>query len=349
MKSAIRYLLLLSSLLSVGLSVEAQSQVSSVTLAPDQIGSVQTAINITTKINFPEAVSGVICGDLYDSASGRGTFVVQNTANSKDVFIKPVQKQSGNSFSNMFVTTASGKTYSFKLYVATQDKAQIVVNVSDPKPQPVNSDPPTNPNNGNKPSEGNPPSTTPCITEADLARRKDEIEQAAQRKADEIIRKAREDANKTVSEAESRSSDILRAANEKASKAGDERFKQTLMQGVQQMNVENTRASNKKIVVQLDSKMWVFDGKAYLHYTIQNVSGQDFSFGSVSLEAGQPKGTLQSVPIELTQQKAENTLAPQESLAGVIAFDSKMISPKDRLELFIRDADNVEVVRIRIQ
>jgi vacuolar-type H+-ATPase subunit H len=331
------------------LSVEAQSQVTSITLAQDQIGSVQTAQNITTKLSFPEAVTGVICGDLFDPASQRGTFVVQNTANSKDVFIKPVQKQSANSFSNMFVTTASGKTYSFKLYVATQDKAQIVVNVSDPKPQPVTTDPPPNANNSNKPSEGNPPTTTPCITETDLARRKDEIEQAAQRKADEIIRKAREDANKTVSEAESRSSDILRAANEKASKAGDERFKQTLMQGVQQMNVENTRASNKKIVVQLDSKMWVFDGKAYLHYTIQNVSSQDFSFGSVSLEAGQPKGTLQSVPIELTQQKAENTLASQESLAGVIAFDSKMISPKDRLELFIRDADNVEVVRIRIQ
>lgn len=345
MKYAVRYLFLLTSILSVGLHGKAQAQVTSITLAQDQLGTVQTSVNYTTKISFPEVVSSVICGDLYDQNTQRGTFVIQSQPNDKDIFIKPVQKQ-GNS--NMFVKTASGKTYNFRIVVVAQDKAHIVVNVSDPKPTPVNNDPQPN-GGGSKPTENNPPNTTPCITEADLARRKDEIEQAAQNKADEIIRKARGDANRIVNEAEARSSDMLRTANEKASKAGEERFKQTLMQGVQQVNIENTRASSKKIVVQLDPKIWVFDGKSYLHYTIQNVSNQDFTFSAISLEAGQPKGTMQPIPVELTQQKSENTLAPQESLAGVIAFDAKMISPKDRLELLIRDADNVEVIKIRIQ
>lgn len=346
MKYAVRYLFLLTSILSVGLHAKAQAQVTSITLAQDQLGTVQTSVNYTTKISFPEVVTSVICGDLYDQNTQRGTFVIQSQPNDKDIFIKPVQKQ-GNS--NMFVKTSSGKTYNFRVIVVPQDKAHIVVNVSDPKSTPANNDPQPNSGGSSKPTENNPPNTTPCISEADLARRKDEIEQAAQNKADEIIRKARGDANRIVNEAEARSSDMLRTANEKASKAGEERFKQTLMQGVQQVNIENTRASSKRIVVQLDPKIWVFDGKSYLHYTIQNVSNQDFTFSAISLEAGQPKGTMQPIPVELTQQKSENTLAPQESLAGVIAFDAKMISPKDRLELLIRDADNVEVIKIRIQ
>jgi len=348
LKNVVHYLFLITSLISLGFSATAQSQVTSISLAQDQLGTVQTAINITTKLSFPDTVSSVICGDLYDTASGRGTFVIQN--NSKDVFLKPVQKQSANTFSNMFVTTASGKTYSLKLYVATQDKAHIVVNVYDAKPVAGTTEPPANNSgDGGKSPENPSPTATPCITETDLARRRDEIEQAAQRKADEIIRKAREEANKTVNEAEARSSEILRSANERANKAGDERFKQTLMQGIQRVTVENTRASTKKIVVKIDPEIWVFDGKSYLHYTIQNVSNQDFAFGAISLEAGQPKGTMQPIPVELTQQKAENTLTPQEALAGVIAFDAKMISAKDRLELSIRDTDNVEVIKIRIQ
>lgn len=108
--------------------VGAQKPITTITLGPDQIGLVKTAQGITTRIAFPEKVAETICGDLYDPASGRGTFVVQNSGS--DVFLKPVARRG---VSNLFVKTGEGakqRIYSFDLNVVSNAaQAHRLVNV----------------------------------------------------------------------------------------------------------------------------------------------------------------------------------------------------------------------------
>jgi TonB family protein len=112
----------------------AQTPIVTVRLAKDQIATVKTAPGITTRLVFPEQVSEIICGDLYDPASGRGTFVIQRGG--KDVFLKPVTTKG---LSNMFVKTGQTEenVYSFDLMIVTADQAHRVVNVMDAQGVPV--------------------------------------------------------------------------------------------------------------------------------------------------------------------------------------------------------------------
>lgn len=101
--------------------------ITTITLGADQIGIVKTAQGITTRIVFPEKVTESICGDLYDPASGKGTFVVQNSGS--DVFVKPI---AAKGMSNLFVIIGDGSNkhiYSFDLNVVKGAQAHRVVNV----------------------------------------------------------------------------------------------------------------------------------------------------------------------------------------------------------------------------
>lgn len=105
----------------------AQTPVITVKLGTDETALVKTAQGITTRIAFPERVTESICGDLYDPASGRGTFVVQNSGS--DVFLKPVASKG---VSNLFVMTGEGanrQIYHFDLNVVSASLAFRVVNV----------------------------------------------------------------------------------------------------------------------------------------------------------------------------------------------------------------------------
>src|SRR5215471_15805343 len=109
---------------------QAQSPITSLTLGPDQIGKLRTAVGLSTRLSFSEPVKEVICGDLYDPASGKGSFVVQRGEN--DVFIKPVVSKG---FSNMFVKTGDKgeHTYNFDLEIVAAAQAFRVVNVTGTK------------------------------------------------------------------------------------------------------------------------------------------------------------------------------------------------------------------------
>ena len=133
MKVVISIAMILS-LLAASQTSGAQSPVTALALSPDRIGEIKTAPGITTMIRFPDAVQEIICGDLYDAATGKGTFVVQRSGTAdhpgNEVFVKPV---SSKGLSNMFVKTGEGKhTYSFDLsIVSTPQAANRMVNVTD--------------------------------------------------------------------------------------------------------------------------------------------------------------------------------------------------------------------------
>lgn len=108
-------------------SATAQSLVTTMTLGRDEIGFVKTSQGITTKLSFPEKIREIICGDLYDPASGKGNFVVQKSDN--DIFLKPV---SPTGVSNLFVKTGENAeyTYSFELMVVPLSQSFRIVNIA---------------------------------------------------------------------------------------------------------------------------------------------------------------------------------------------------------------------------
>lgn len=329
----------------------AQAPVVTLQLSSDQIGVVRTAMQITTRISFSEPVAEIICGDLYDAASGKGTFVVQRSGTAdkpgNDVFIKPVVSKGQ---SNMFVRTGDGKhTYNFDLKIVPPEQAHRVVNVTDAQPSGAVTQPeekPASPTVSTADPAADPPKTAPC---PDAERIKADAEQAGRQKADEIIRNARQQADRINGEAEAKLAEANRIASDRAAQESDRRFIQALMLGLRESKINNPRVTTKKkIIVMLDPRILEFDDKAYLRYTIQNAGELDFTFNGISLELSAAT-EAHALTIQINQSKEENKLASGESLTGIIAFDIKQVGSKDKLTLFVRGEDNTEITHVTIQ
>jgi hypothetical protein len=80
---------------------------------------------------------------------------------------------------------------------------------------------------------------------------------------------------------------------------------------------------------------------------MQNTGAEEFTFNAIVLEVTTEKDS-HALTIEINQSKAENKLAKEEALTGVIVFDPKEVGPKDRLTLYVRGENNSELARIII-
>ncbi|MFY9608772.1 MAG: hypothetical protein WAU45_09190 [Blastocatellia bacterium] len=338
---AIRVLIVCLASASIALG---QSPITSMALGPDSIGKVRTALGITTRISFPEPVLEIVCGDLYDPASGKGTFVAQRSGTNEDpgydVFVKPV---AGKGLSNMFVTTGKEKkrTYNFDLEVVPVAQAHRIVTVLDSRPLATPPDPANGPG-----SQANNGGEDPAAV---LERMKAEAEQQTRQKAGEILRNAQQQADRKVAEAEARAIEVDREASARAGETTEKRFMQALMLGLREIKINKPVVTQKKFVVKLDPSVLLFDGKAYVRYTIQNTGDSDFVFGSVSLETGITSKETQPITFELNPSKPENRLSTGEVLTGVIVFDPKQVGTNYRLTFVIRGEDQIEIARIIIQ
>lgn len=119
-------------LLICGLAIASeQSTVVTIKLTEDQIAKIITSPGIVSRISFPDEVKEVICGDLYDPASGTGSFVIQRSGT--DVFVKPVVAKG---MSNLFVKVGDEgeTTYGLDLEIGSPSQAQRVVNIVDARP-----------------------------------------------------------------------------------------------------------------------------------------------------------------------------------------------------------------------
>ncbi|HJZ69727.1 MAG TPA: hypothetical protein VKF81_16495 [Blastocatellia bacterium] len=324
--------IILTLLAARGLYVAAQSPITTLTLGPDRIGEVKTAVGITTRIVFPEPVQEIVCGDLYDPVSGKGTFVVQKSGAAdrpgNDVFIKPVASRGT---SNMFVKTGDGKhTYNLDLSIVPAGQAHRVVNIADASLNPTREPDPEKP-------------------VVDFERLKAEAEQQARQRAAEIIRIAQQQADRKFAEADAKIAEAEHQAQQRADQEIERRFKQALMLGLLEVRVANTRTVTKKrVTVTLDPRMLLFNERAYLRYTIQNASGGDFAFAAIVLEAGDGKDA-RPLTCVVDQSKPENLLQSGESLSGLIVFDPKQVDAKQKLTLFVRGQDNAELAHLGIQ
>lgn len=365
MKIAVKVLVFALSLVGSLPVARAQSLVTTLVLGPNEIGEVRTAPGITTRISFAEKVAESVCGDLYDASSGRGIFVIQASGN--DVFLKPIASKG---MSNLFVKTGdNGKNvYNIDLKVVAQGQAHRVVNVVAASGQgvdsgrnqqtvsPTGSAPPIS-NGAQETSANTQPAgeagKTTSAEEIERARIEGEriktaAEQAARKTADEIIRNAQQQANRIIGEAENKLSNADRQASARVEQEAERRFMQSLMLGLREDKIDNTRVVVKKIIVTLDPRVLIFDERSFLRYTIQNTSRNEFTFNAIILEAG-TDDKMQALSIQISQSKTDNKLGPGESLAGVISYDAKLVGPKDRLVLTVLGEDNTEVARMGIR
>lgn len=303
----------------------AQKLIITLKLEPDQIGLVRTAQGLTTRLAFAEPVREVICGDLYDPASGKGTFVIQRSDN--DVFIKPITTKGA---SNLFVRTGDKvrRVYNFDLSIVTFDKAYRVVNVE---------------------NEEASQQTAPGVENASsgAARDKDDPTRDAQSQADEILRSARQQASRIVADARQSIDEMQRQAIADAPQQVQRRFIAALLGGLSTTRITNPHVvTQKKVALRLDKDMYTFEGRTYMRYTIQNSGSENFVYAGLRLEAG---ANQKLVPTQVVQSKAENRVVPGETLAGILVFDQKLINAKDKLVLSVQGKDDNTLTQLVVQ
>ena len=315
-------------LLAAATGLKAQSLIVTVTVGPNQIGQVKTSQGITTRLTFPDTVRDIICGDLYDPTTGKGSFVVQRIDN--DVFLKPVVAKG---LSNLFVKTGEKgeHTYSFDLQVVPLDQAHRVVNVAGDASVPR--------------TAVAQPAADPSADPSEDAKK---ILAAAQQQADAIRAQANKQASDVYSKALQRAEALDRESADRAQQEVEQRFVRAMIQGVRELKSVESRVVAKKVSVTLDPRVLTFDDKSYLRYTIRNDGDKQLSFNGLSLERRSGRD-LFVVPARVIQGRAENKLSPGEAIMGVIVFDAKEVAAGDKLTLYVRGDDNSEIARLSIQ
>lgn len=320
-------------LVCAGANSQPQTPVVSVALGPDQIGLVRTAQGITTRMSFPDEVQEVICGDLYDAATGRGSFVAQPSGN--DVFLKPITTKG---LSNLFVKTKSRRIYNFDISIVPAVQAHRVVNVTD-------LDPPAE--SPRQPGRAEDDSSNSHEDGGGTARNEPALDAAAEQ-AEELIRNAKQQANRIIAEAEARAFEMDRSAAQRADREVERRFIQAVMLGLREIRVSNPRIVAKRVSVSLDPRIVTFDDRAFLRYVIQNTSDKQFEFRSVTVEVGSGPGA-EAVPVEVVQSKKENRLEPGETVTGVVVFDAKIVDNKSRLTFYLKGEEDSLLAVVKIQ
>jgi len=304
--------------LSLFSSALAQTPIRTAALSGNQIALIKTAQGITTRISFPDIVKEIICGDLYDPGSGHGAFVVQRGEN--DVFLKPVV-QSGTS--NLFVRVGRSpeRIYSFDLSIVPANQACRVFNV-------------VTVNNSTSTRAYQSPEAAKIISDAE-------------QQAREIIEAADQRASQISLEADRRVLETQRKIIEGSSREIDQRFARAFTIGTREITVTNPGASTKGIVITLDQRAVILDGKLYLRYMIQNLGNSVFDFQRLSLESGMGDAK-KAIEMQITQSKSENSLKPREALAGVITLLENAVNFRDGLTLCVRGEENAEIARVNI-
>lgn len=325
-------ILLAAAVLVSAAGIRAQSLIVTVTVGPNQIGQVKTTQGITTRMTFPETVRDIICGDLYDPTTGKGSFVIQRIDN--DVFLKPVVPKG---LSNLFVKTGEKgeHTYSFDLLIVSLEQAHRVVNVSPASaaPQPQAS--------GNS-------SDDPTKNVSNAQQQADDTIRNARQQADRILKDANQQSSEVYAKALQRAETLDKQSIARVREEIEQRFVRAIIQGVREIKTADSHVVAKKITLTLDPRVLTFDDKSYLRYTLKNDGDKEFRFSTLSLE--RRSGTEKSaIAINVIQGRAENRLNPGDAVMGVIVFDAKEVGATDKLTLYVRGADNAEIARLNIQ
>lgn len=224
-----------------------------------------------------------------------------------DVFLKPVATKG---YSNMFVKTGEGRehTYCFELLIVSAAEAQRVVNVVDP----------------------------------DAA---NEPKSQSRKLAEDVLRNAHTQAAQIIAQANQNAATIEREALEKSQETLEQRFAQALLD-LREVTIESTRVLTKKMLFIVDQRIFTFNEKSYIRYSIANAGTKAVTFSAISLEKA---GTTEAEPIDvrIIQTRQTNIVNPNESVSGILVF-ARIDAPKARLTVYVRGENNAELARMSI-
>lgn len=290
-----------------------------VDVTPDSIVTIKTAQNVVTRVALPAEAKQAICGDVFDAASGTGTFVIDRSGN--DVFIKPLATKGQT---NLFIKTEK-EVYNFDLTVVTSAQAYRVVNVNLPPYERQIAD--------QKAAAAREIARDRAAMESEmggkLADRQRELEQA---NADIL---ARERA-KLRAETDKRATDLAMR-----------RVADGVMQGFTPVALREKRGQLDQLDVTLDDSAYVFEGRLYVRYRIMNrgTSEATYSEPKVYVRTGE---TDRPIVGSTVSSRGDFKVPAGQTVSGVLVFERVTLERGERLMFVVRGAGEGRVVQLRL-
>src|SRR5262249_56200721 len=120
-----------------------------------------------------------------------------------------------------------------------------------------------------------------------------------------IVKKARRGAEGVSGKADAQAADILKQASQNVQKQMEQSFADALLAGVGEVTAGHVKAVSRSIRISIGRRLFTFNGKSYMQFSIQNNSAVDFTYTAVSVQITSGDET-KAIPFDVFQTKSEN-------------------------------------------
>lgn len=290
-----------------------------VDVTPDTIVTIKTAQNVVTRVALPAEAKQAICGDVFDAASGTGTFVIDRSGN--DVFIKPLATKGQT---NLFIKTEK-EVYNFDLTVVTSAQAYRVVNV-------------------NLPPYERQIAEQRAAAAKDIARDRAAMESEMSGKLADRQREI-EQANADVLASERAK---LRAETDRrASDLAMRRVADGVMQGFTTLPLRERRGQIDQFDVVVDDAAYVFEGRLYVRFRITNRGTAEVTYNEPKIYVRTGETDRPLVASTITG-RGDFKVPGGQTVSGVLVFERVTLERGERLMLVVRGAGEGRAVQLRL-
>ncbi len=278
-----------------------------VEVTPDTITTIKTAQNVITRLAFPQDAKQAICGDLFDAATNTGSFVIDHSGT--DVYVKPVATKGQT---NLFVKT-DREVYNFDLVVVPAAQAFKVVNV-------------------------NLPPYEQKIAEATAAATR-ELEQAKARLTTDMEQqldtRRRELEQQAATDLAAEQKRLRTDADKRAADMATRRFVDGVLNGFTTVTLRERRGQTEDADVVIDDNAYVFEGRLYVRFRVQNRGLKEISFQEprITVQGGDKD---QPVTATIFTSRGDNKVAVGQAATGVAIFERPTLDKGERLVFVIR-------------
>lgn len=290
-----------------------------VDVTPDSITTIKTAQNLVTRVALPAEAKQAICGDVFDAATGTGTFVIDRVGN--DVFIKPLANKGQT---NLFIKT-DREVFNFDLVVVTAAQAFRVVNVNLP------------------------PYERQIEEQKANARKEIERERAAMESemSGKLAERQREldETNERTLAAERQKLRV--ETDRRAADLATRRVADGVLQGFSTIPLREKRGQIDQLDLVVDDVAYVFEGRLYVRYRLTNRGTADATYGEpkIYVRSGETDRAVASVSISA---RGDYKIPAGQTVSGVVVLERVTLERGDRLVMVVRAPGEGRVIQVRL-
>lgn len=290
-----------------------------VDVTPDSIVTIKTAQNVVTRVALPAEAKQAICGDVFDAASGTGTFVIDRSGN--DVFIKPLATKGQT---NLFIKTEK-EVYNFDLTVVTTAQAYRVVNVNLPPYERQIAE--------QKATAAREIARDRAAMEAEISGKLADRQRELELSNSDLLASERA---KLRAETDRRATDLAMR-----------RVADGVMQGFTTVPLRDKRGQIDQLDVAVDDAAYVFEGRLYVRYRVTNrgTAEATYSEPKVYVRAGETDRAIVSSAIS---GRGDFKVPAGQTVSGVIVFERVTLERGERLLLVVRGPGEGRAVQLRL-